>query len=106
MFPGLVVKIEYARGNGDRNTVQFAVNRGGLKLFRIELRQIDHILHFVQIVEAVAGFRENRQPVPVSLHHVRLSAACNLGGQTRQVAVPAGVFGFDGDVRILFVELF
>ncbi|MNV97914.1 hypothetical protein D3C71_1931000 [compost metagenome] len=36
-FPGLIVKIEHARGHGDRNTVQLAVDSGGLQLFGIEL---------------------------------------------------------------------
>ncbi len=105
-FPGFIVEVEDARGHGDRDPVQLAVHRGGLQLFRIELRQIDHVLHFVQVVEAVAGFGEDRQPVPVGLHHVRLGAARNLRGQTRQVTIPAGVFRFNVNIRVLFVELF
>ena len=105
-FPGLVVEVEHARGDGDRNTVKLAVHRGGLQLFGVKLAQVDHVLHLIQIVEAFAVFREDRQPVPVGLHHVRLGAAGDLRGQTRKVTVPAGIFRLHVDIRIEFMELF
>ena len=104
-FPGFVVKVEHPGGNGNRDTVEFAIDRGGLQLFGIELAEVDDILHFVQIVETLTVLREDRQPVPVCLHHVRLGSPGDSGGQARKMAVPAGISGFNVDVRILFMKL-
>ena len=104
LFPRFVVKVEDAGGDGNGNTVKLAVDRGGLQLFGIELAEVDLVFQGIEIVKALAIFRKDRQPVPVGLHHVRLSAAGNLGGQARKMAVPAGVFCFDVNVGMLFVE--
>ena len=37
LFPGLIVEVEHASGNGDWDPVQLAVHGGGLQLFGIEL---------------------------------------------------------------------
>ena len=105
-FPGFIVKVEDAGGDGNGNAVELAVHGGGLQLLGVKLAEIDDVLHLIQVVEAVAIFRENRQPVPVGLHHVRLGAAGDLRGQARKVTVPAGVFRFDVNIRILLMKFF
>ena len=104
LFPRFVVKVENAGGDRHRDAVELAVDRGGLQLFGVKLAEIDLVFQSIEIVKAIAIFRKDRQPVPVGLHHVRLGAAGYLGGQARKMAVPAGIFRFDIDIRILLVK--
>ena len=105
-LPGDIVVVKDRRVNRDRQAVELAFDGGGLQIFGLILAEIKLALELIEVVIAFTVFGEDDQPRPVGLHHVRLGAAGHLGGQAREVPVPAGVFGLHFDIGILFLEGF